>query len=281
LAASVLIPVALAGCAGSGGMGMKDLSWCQVGGAVAGATAGVVMEGGVGGGLIGGLAGGIFGSFLCLPDGMEVKDSDGDGVPDDKDQCPGTPAGAPVDENGCPLYSDGDGVPDYLDKCPGTPAGVKVDPDGCPLDSDGDGVSDDKDRCPNTAAGTQVDANGCPILFRDNKPTLILEGVNFETGKAELHQSSRAILLTVAQALAGNPDVRVEVGGHTDITGSRATNARLSQERADVVRNFLIANGVKPEQLTAKGYGPDVPIASNRTAEGRASNRRTELKKIN
>lgn len=118
------------------------------------------------------------------------KDSDGDGVPDKLDKCPDTPAGVPVDADGCPLDSDKDGVPDYLDKCPNTPPGVKVDADGCPLDtdkdgvpdyldecpdvpglvalngcpdSDGDGVPDKDDRCPNTPKGYKVDRFGCPL----------------------------------------------------------------------------------------------------------------------
>src|SRR5207302_4573752 len=90
------------------------------------------------------------------------KDSDGDGVPDNKDACPGTPAGAVVDPRGCPLDADQDGVPDGLDRCPGTPAGAHVDATGCPTDGDADGVFDGIDQCPNTPAGAQVDANGCP-----------------------------------------------------------------------------------------------------------------------
>jgi OOP family OmpA-OmpF porin len=90
-------------------------------------------------------------------------DSDGDGVPDNLDKCPNTPAGAKVDANGCPLDSDGDGVADYLDKCPNTPAGAKVDAMGCPLDSDGDGVADYMDKCPNTPTGVKVNADGCPL----------------------------------------------------------------------------------------------------------------------
>ncbi len=209
-------------------------------------------------------------------------DSDGDGVTDDKDRCPNTARGEKVDANGCPLPkdADGDGVMDDRDRCPATPAGVRVNADGCPMDSDGDGVTDDKDRCPNTAAGTQVDAVGCPILFRDNKPTLILEGVTFATGKADLTDASKAILLTVAQSLAGNPDVKVEVGGHTDAVGSNASNQRLSQARAESVMAFLIANGVNANQVTAKGYGEDQPIASNNTVAGRQQNRRVELKRM-
>ena len=90
-------------------------------------------------------------------------DSDGDGVTDDLDKCPGTPKGVKVDARGCPLDSDGDGVPDYLDKCPGTPKGVKVDKAGCPLDSDGDGVADYLDKCPGTPKGVKVDKAGCPL----------------------------------------------------------------------------------------------------------------------
>jgi len=93
----------------------------------------------------------------------EPLDSDGDGVVDSLDKCPGTPAGVKVDKDGCPLDSDGDGVPDYLDKCPGTPAGTAVDKDGCPLDSDRDGVTDSLDKCPGTPAGVKVDKDGCPL----------------------------------------------------------------------------------------------------------------------
>jgi outer membrane protein OmpA-like peptidoglycan-associated protein len=91
------------------------------------------------------------------------KDSDGDGVPDDADECPNTPSGVKVDSHGCPLDADGDGVPDYLDKCSNTPKGVKVDASGCPLDSDHDGVPDYLDKCPNTPKGVKIDAFGCPL----------------------------------------------------------------------------------------------------------------------
>ncbi|WP_084196820.1 OmpA family protein [Solimonas soli] len=93
--------------------------------------------------------------------GNGAKDSDGDGVPDRLDKCPGTPAGVHVYSNGCPIDADGDGVPDYLDKCPNTPAGVQVDASGCPLDSDGDGVPDYLDKCPGTPKGVHVNADGC------------------------------------------------------------------------------------------------------------------------
>ncbi|MFN8589063.1 MAG: OmpA family protein [Candidatus Eisenbacteria bacterium] len=94
--------------------------------------------------------------------GGKPVDTDGDGVADKKDKCPGTPAGATVDVNGCPSDSDKDGVYDGLDQCPGTPAGVKVDAKGCPVDSDGDGVFDGPDQCPDTPKGATVDDKGCP-----------------------------------------------------------------------------------------------------------------------
>ena len=120
----------------------------------------------------------------------KTKDSDLDGVSDNKDKCPDTPAGVAVDKNGCPLDTDGDGVADYIDdcptiagltslkgcpdtdgdgvadkddKCPDTPKGVKVDATGCPLDQDKDGVADALDKCPDTPAGVVVDKNGCPV----------------------------------------------------------------------------------------------------------------------
>jgi outer membrane protein OmpA-like peptidoglycan-associated protein len=213
------------------------------------------------------------------------KDADSDGVTDDLDRCPNTPAGDAVDANGCslPKDADGDGVVDSADRCPNTPAGTQVDASGCPIpqDSDGDGVNDDRDRCPGTPAGVQVDAVGCRILFQEQQTTLVLEGVNFETGKADLTQAARAILLTVAQSLVANAEIRVEVGGHTDITGSRGLNMRLSQARAESVQTFLIQNGVSTDRLQARGYGPDNPIDSNNTRDGRARNRRVELTRLN
>jgi outer membrane protein OmpA-like peptidoglycan-associated protein len=95
--------------------------------------------------------------------GGAPKDDDGDGVPNRKDNCPGTPAGAQVNMDGCPRDSDSDGVFDGIDRCLGTPAGAVVDPKGCPIDSDNDGVPNGIDRCPDTPAGADVDASGCPI----------------------------------------------------------------------------------------------------------------------
>jgi outer membrane protein OmpA-like peptidoglycan-associated protein len=207
-------------------------------------------------------------------------DSDKDGVADYVDRCPNTPAGVRVDANGCPVDTDGDKVADYLDKCPNTPTGATVDANGCPVDSDGDGVFDGLDTCPGTKAGAQVDAAGCPRIFEEGKTTITLEGVTFATGTARLTPASRPALDKAAETIAVNASIRIEVGGHTDNVGRPANNLRLSQQRAEAVRAYLITKGVKADRLVAKGFGGTQPIADNKTAAGRAKNRRVELKKI-
>jgi outer membrane protein OmpA-like peptidoglycan-associated protein len=223
-------------------------------------------------------------SFL-LGGNRGVRDRDADGVPDKIDECKDTPAGDKVDAKGCslPKDADGDGVLDDVDQCKDTPAGDKVDEKGCslPKDKDGDGVTDDKDRCPSTPAGVKVDAEGCQVLFEQAKKPLILEGVNFATGKAELTPESQAILDGVAESLVAHEEIKVQVGGHTDNTGSAAVNKRLSAARAESVRQYLISKGVAADRLTARGFGPSKPIASNKTAEGRSQNRRVELTRAN
>jgi OOP family OmpA-OmpF porin len=142
-------------------------------------------------------------------------------------------------------------------------------------------VTDEADRCPTTPKGQSVDAEGCHVIFQEAKKPVILEGVHFETGKAELTPDSHTILTGVAESLVANEEIRVQVSGHTDNTGSAAVNKRLSRARAEAVRQFLIDKGVAPERLTARGFGPSRPVASNRTAEGRAQNRRVELQRLN
>ncbi|HEY6947754.1 MAG TPA: OmpA family protein, partial [Gemmatimonadales bacterium] len=214
-------------------------------------------------------------------------DADADGVPDASDRCPNTPRGEAVDASGCSdsqKDDDRDGVANSKDKCPNTPAGEAVDANGCSdsqRDDDADGVPNSRDKCPNTPNGQVVDENGCPVLFEGTKKSVILKGVNFEINKAVLTDESKLILKDVATSLAARPDVRVEVQGHTDISGGRPLNMRLSQARAKAVESFLEENGVSPAQLTAKGYGPDKPIATNKTAAGRAQNRRVELVRLN
>jgi len=217
-------------------------------------------------------------------------DSDKDGVFDGIDQCPDTPRGTRVDSKGCSEDSDGDGVEDAADKCPNTPRGTKVGPDGCPADSDGDGVTDDRDRCPDTPRGSKVDAQGCPEksaapaallpVLPESRKSLVLEGVNFEVKSSNLQSSSTAVLDRVADGLKSNPEVRVEIGGHTDSNGADDYNLKLSRARANAVRDYLLAKGVPASQMEAKGYGESKPIADNKTDGGRAVNRRVELKRL-
>ena len=197
-------------------------------------------------------------------------DTDGDGVTDDKDKCPGTPKGVQVDMDGCPLASDGDGVYDYMDKCPGTPKGAPVDAVGCPLDSDGDGVYDYMDKCPGTPNGAKVDSDGC-------MEQLVLRNVTFELDKAQLTAEAEVILRPIADVLKGRPDIKqLTVVGHTDSSGSDAYNRRLSEERAQSVAGFFRAEGVSVA-IKASGMGESSPVADNSTAEGREQNRRVEL----
>ena len=194
-------------------------------------------------------------------------DSDGDGVYDYMDKCPNTPRAVRVNEVGCPFDSDHDGVPDYMDQCPDTPIGVHVDKRGCPFDSDGDGAPDSKDKCPNTPKGARVNALGCWTL----------ENLHFDIDKWDIKPKYYPILDEVIRVLKENPDLKLEIDGHTDNTGSDKYNMILSQKRAEAVKSYLIKHGIQPSRLKAIGFGFHKPVASNDTPEGRAKNRRVEL----
>ena len=200
-----------------------------------------------------------------------LLDSDGDGVVDEVDQCPNTPRGITVDARGCPPDTDGDGVPDYLDRCPGTPPGVAVDSSGCPFDSDGDGVADHLDQCPNTPKGATVNEVGCWSL---EAKTL------YDSNSSYMKPEAYPLLDEVASILMKNPEMEVEVQGHTDNTGTAEYNQWLSEKRAQRVKDYLVSKGVDPSRLEAKGYGLTQPVASNATEEGRAQNRRVELRRL-
>ena len=189
-----------------------------------------------------------------------------------------TPVAAPV---AAPVVadSDGDGVNDTIDRCPGTPRGVRVDAAGCPLDSDGDGVPDYLDRCPNTPVGTAVDRNGCPLATAIDRK---FEDVNFGFDRFDLTDYARVTLdktaATINDLARQNPSLRVDVTGHTDSIGTEQYNNALGQKRADVVRSYLVRKGVDASRLASGSQGESSPVASNSTAKGRLLNRRTEIR---
>lgn len=269
--ALLVIGLFLTGCAGPSKISqpMCALAGALVVGGGAAATADNDSDAaGIGGALIGAALG-----YLVCSEGP-VLDSDGDGITDDLDQCPGTPAGTTVGADGCPLDSDGDGVIDDLDKCPGTPVGTTVGTDGCPLDSDGDGVIDDHDQCPGTPAGVEVEANGCPKV---GETLMVLQGVNFAFDSAQLTDEAKYKLEEAAATLNANSLVNVQVVGHTDSMGSDSYNQGLSERRATAVVNYLAANGVSASRLSSAGMGEMHPIADNMTEDGRYQNRRVEF----
>lgn len=204
-------------------------------------------------------------------------DTDGDGVEDTNDKCPNTKAGVAVDSKGCPLDGDGDNVPDYLDKCPDTKPKTKVDADGCPLDSDGDGVVNNVDKCPNTAG--PASNNGCPVVKEAVKKRLnyATKGIYFETGKSIIKPESYAKLDEIVSIINEYPDYKVKLTGHTDDVGTEANNMKLSQARVDAVKSYLVSKNVPSARVETLGYGEVRPIASNKTAAGKAQNRRVEL----
>ncbi len=207
--------------------------------------------------------------YVFTPEEPDV-DSDGDGVFDKSDKCPGTPKGVTVDLKGCPLDTDGDGVYDYLDQCPGTPKGLEVNNDGCPLDTDGDGVYDYLDKCPGTPPSFKVDINGCPL-----QATLRL---TFASSSYAIRSESYSEVIDFAKFLEENRQYNVEIVGHTDSIGKKASNMTLSQGRANSVKEALIKEGIDASRLKSRGRGELDPIANNRTKEGRQTNRRIEVK---
>ena len=232
-----------------------------------------------------------------------VLDSDGDGVPDELDQCPGTPAGVKVYSNGCPIDTDRDGVPDYLDLCPDTPPGTRVDEQGCeavkkaepeppkpPADSDGDGVPDDRDQETLTPSGAVVDASGRAVdsdgdgvpdgidrcadtpssLPVDEKgcprlkPEQFTVQVLFDVKRAGVTLEFFDELNRVARLMRANPEVVLEIIGYTDQVGKASSNIKLSNRRARAVRDYLVSKGVEATRLEISGAG-EYPVE----AEGR------------
>ena len=203
-------------------------------------------------------------------------DFDKDGIPDGLDQCPNTMQGVPVDSLGCAADADKDGVYDGLDKCPDTPAGASVDTVGCPVDTDKDGVPDFIDKCPNTLEGVRIDKKGCPLNKKEDLEQL-KKGINFQTGSTKLTKASYKTLNDIVKLMKKFSTANIEVQGHTDNTGSEDKNKQISQDRAQVVVDYFIQNGISSDRLRAVGFGSDKPIADNKTKKGRSKNRRVEL----
>lgn len=256
---------------------------------------------------------------LNLAFGERERDRDGDGIPDYDDQCPNSAEDFDgfEDEDGCPdMDNDGDGIIDELDSCPDEPEdfdGIDdadgcpeqddqdndgildvydncihepedfdgfEDKDGCPdVDNDQDGILDGVDRCPNNAEtynGFQ-DEDGCP----DIAPKEVLNGVNFEFNSANLKTGSEKVLDEMIRALKANPDVSIEIQGHTDSQGSLAYNQKLSEQRAGTVLKYLTDNGINATRLKSIGFGETKPVADNSTEAGRLQNRRVEVHRLN
>ncbi|WP_026706024.1 OmpA family protein [Flavobacterium soli] len=203
-------------------------------------------------------------------------DTDGDGIADKDDACPEV-AGLKSFQ-GCP-DTDGDGVQDKNDKCP-TVAGPKEN-GGCPWpDTDGDGVLDKDDKCP-SVKGT-VANNGCPEISEEQitKLNAYAKTILFNSGKSTFKQETFAVLQSITAILKEYPSSKFSIEGHTDSDGKDAMNQKLSEDRAGAVKNYLIENGIASDRLTSTGFGESKPIDTNKTAKGKANNRRVEVKLV-
>ena len=227
-------------------------------------------------------------------------DTDGDGIEDSKDDCPTIPGLAEF--NGCP-DRDGDGIPDAKDACPDEKGIAKYggcpDPDrdgdgiinerdkcpdvagsfiaqGCP-DRDGDGVMDSEDKCPDVAG--PASNKGCPEIKEEVKKRLAFaaRNIQFETGKATIRPVSYKILNEVVSILNEYSYYDVNVDGHTDNVGNDAYNLQLSNDRAASAVAYLVSKGIPASRLVSEGYGETKPIGDNKTAAGKAQNRRVEF----
>lgn len=200
------------------------------------------------------------------------KDSDGDGIPDQKDNCSETP-GIP-EFNGCP-DTDGDGIQDAEDDCPEVPGISELN--GCP-DRDGDGVKDQDYKCPDEYGS--IENEGCPEISENTIERLqeIGQTVFFETAKWNIDARNNLILDEVYKILTKYPTYKIEIGGHTDAVGSVSSNQILSQRRAASVMEYLINKGLEASRMSSKGYGETQPIRNSNTKEGQSVNRRVEFK---
>ncbi len=221
-------------------------------------------------------------------DGCPDVDNDQDGILEGRDACPNDPEDKDgfQDEDGCPdLDNDQDGIPDLQDKCPMQPEnrnGIE-DADGCPeQDTDGDGIQDMLDKCPNEKEiiNFYQDEDGCP----DERPEPIrdgvLPGIDFTPGTAELLPTADTILVQLAFRLKAFPGTEIEIQAHLDDRAGRQAK-ELTEARAEAVADALNKLGIDLRRMKRSGYGYSHPLVPNRTAKGRAANRRIEIKRLN
>jgi OOP family OmpA-OmpF porin len=168
---------------------------------------------------------------------------------------------------------------DAIEECGGKPAAKPVTKPApvvaaVPVDSDGDGVTDNMDKCPDSPSDKPVDADGCTIV------SVVLENVQFESNSSELAAGSDEPLNKAVDAMNKYDTIRIEIQAYTDSMGEASYNQYLSEQRANSVRDYMISKGIAADRMVAKGYGESKPIADNSTRDGRAKNRRVELKII-
>lgn len=202
-------------------------------------------------------------------------DTDNDGIADKDDKCP-TVAGL-ARYQGCPIPDrDKDGINDEEDKCPDLAGVARYQ--GCPVpDRDKDGVNDEEDKCPDLPGDAAN--SGCPVIKEEvaKKIAYAAKNIFFTTGKYVLLAKSNKPLNEVVAILNENKDLKLDIDGYTDNKGKTDKNLLLSQQRADAVKKYMVSKGVDASRLVATGHGQDSPTADNKTAAGRAKNRRVEL----
>jgi OOP family OmpA-OmpF porin len=213
-------------------------------------------------------------------DGCPIPDTDKDGILDDKDKCIDVAGVAP---DGCPPDTDGDGVVDKYDECPKEKGDA---PTGCPApkDTDGDGLLDAQDKCPKEAENKNgyEDTDGCPDVIPEKVKqfTGVIQGITFDNNKATIRPTSKPTLDSAVAVLKEFPQLRIAISGHTDNTGTRDKNVKLSLDRAESVKNFMVQQGIDASRIETRGAGPDEPVDSNATPAGKERNRRIEFKLI-
>jgi len=206
---------------------------------------------------------------LAKYNGCPIPDTDKDGINDENDKCP-TVAGL-AKYQGCPIPdTDNDGVNDENDKCP-TVAGL-AKYQGCPIpDTDNDGVNDEEDKCP-TIPGVAENA-GCPLIKFNASNVQFASGTSTLTAKSKTELNKLVPIMNTQY-----PDIKVSIEGHTDNTGKAESNQKLSENRAASVKKYLVSKGISADRLSTVGHGSDMPIEDNKTAAGKAKNRRVEFK---